>query len=368
MFRLAFLAATLAGGIGPVAYALMWVFLPLRVDAPAGTRLTGADLGGLLGLAALGLGLVLGASALGLPIRASWSVPVLLFGAGVAVLWRQSDDEQRAYLVARAQAGAAATGLAGDRRVWLRVVVGLLLVGAGLLAAIGPRVDLVTGLRLLAAAGAVLAGLALIALPWVAGWAKRARAERYEAIRAQERAALAARVHDSVLQTLTLIQRRADDRAEVLRLARAEERALRGWLYAPVGPTGTLSAGLAAMVAEVEADYEARIELVAVGDVAVDQRVAALLAATREAVVNAAKHAGAAVSVYVEVSDGEVEVNVKDRGRGFDLAEVGADRHGLRESIVGRLAGVGGWTVVRSAPGEGTEIRMQLPIGGVLDA
>jgi signal transduction histidine kinase len=181
---------------------------------------------------------------------------------------------------------------------------------------------------------------------------------------------MAARVHDSVLQTLTLIQRRADDAAEVTRLARAEERALRSWLYAPAGSTGSLAGALAEVVATTEADYDVRIDLVTVGDAVVDDRVAALVAATREAVVNAAKHAGAPATVYAEVSDEEVEVNVKDRGRGFDPAAVAADRHGLRQSIVARLESLGGRALVRSAPGEGTEVRLVLPVGdaGAADA
>lgn len=178
---------------------------------------------------------------------------------------------------------------------------------------------------------------------------------------------MAARVHDSVLQTLTLIQRRADDPAEVARLARAEERALRSWLYAPVGASGSLGAALSEVVATTEVDYDARIDLVTVGEAMVDDRMAALVAATREAVVNAAKHAGAPATVYAEVDEQQVEVNVRDRGCGFDQSAVGADRHGVRESIVARMDAVGGSATVRTAPGEGTEVRLVLPEGGGRD-
>ena len=172
---------------------------------------------------------------------------------------------------------------------------------------------------------------------------------------------MAARVHDSVLQTLTLIQRRADDPREVTRLARAEERALRSWLYAPVGPSGSLAAALAEVVAETETDYDVRIDLVTVGDAMVDERLAALVAATREAVVNVAKHADAPATVYAEVDDAQVEVNVKDRGRGFEPDAIDADRLGVRRSIVARVEAAGGVASVRSAPGEGTEVRLILP-------
>ncbi len=366
VFRMAFVVATLAGGVGIVAYALMWVFLPLnpdRVAAPgrvAGAT-TGWDLTGVLGILALGLGLLLGLAALGLPIRVSLWGPVLIVGAGVTLLWRQSDDLQRATLRRRAEEGVQATTALSDRQGWIRVLVGLGLVLLGMVAVIGPQLDLATTGQSVAAAGAVVAGLVLIALPWISTWIKGLEAERYAAVRAEERAAMAARVHDSVLQTLTLIQRRADDPTEVSRLARAEERALRSWLYAPVGASGSLGAALAEVVATTEADYDARIDLVTVGDAVVDDRLAALVAATREAVVNVAKHAGAPATVYAEVEEDQVEVNVRDRGCGFEVDAVDPDRHGVRQSIIARMVAVGGSATVRSTPGEGTEVRLVLP-------
>ena len=371
IFRLAFLITALAAGLGIVAYALMWVFLPLDPDRAAeqgGSRAAtaGWDLTGVLGILALGLGALLGLAALGLPIRVSLWGPVLILGAGVTLLWRQSDDLHRATIRARAEEGVQATAALSDRQGWIRVLVGLGLVLLGLVAAIGPQLDLATTGRSMAAAGAVVAGLVLMALPWISTWIKGLEAERYAAVRAEERAEMAARVHDSVLQTLTLIQRRAEDPAEVTRLARAEERALRSWLYAPVGVSGSLGAALAEVVATTEADYDARIDLVTVGDAVVDDRLAALVAATREAVVNAAKHAGAPSTVYAEVEDEQVEVNVRDRGVGFDPDDVGSDRHGVRQSIVARMASVGGSATVRSTPGEGTEVRLVLPSRGAV--
>ena len=308
IFRIAFVVTALVG-VGVVAYALMWVFLPLGSEQSgpsAGPTATtrGWDLTGVLGLLALGLGVLLGLAALGVPVRVSLWGPVLIVGAGVVLLWRQSDDLQRTTIRNRAESGVQATAALSDRQGWIRVLVGFGLVLLGLVAVIGPQLDLATTGRSMAAVGAVVAGVVLIALPWISTWIKGLEAERYSAVRAEERAAMAARVHDSVLQTLTLIQRRADDPAEVTRLARAEERALRSWLYAPVGASGTLGAALAEVVATTEADYDARIELVTVGDAVVDDRLAALVAATREAVVNAAKHAGAPATVYAEVDDG----------------------------------------------------------------
>ncbi|MDH3959461.1 MAG: PspC domain-containing protein [Actinomycetota bacterium] len=372
VFRLAFVGTTLVGGVGLVAYALMWVFLPLdsdRAAVPGAGRpaATGWDLTGVLGVLALGLGVLLGLAALGLPIRISVWGPVLIVGAGAVLLWRQSDDLQRTTIRNRAEVGVRSTASLSDRQSLVRVLVGLGLVLLGLVAVVGPQLDLATTGRSVAAAGAVLAGVVLIALPWIASWIKGFEAQRYAAVRAQERAVMAARVHDSVLQTLTLIQRRADDPAEVARLARAEERALRSWLYAPVGASGSLGAALSEVVATTEVDYDARIDLVTVGEAMVDDRMAALVAATREAVVNAAKHAGAPATVYAEVDEQQVEVNVRDRGCGFDQSAVGADRHGVRESIVARMDAVGGSATVRTAPGEGTEVRLVLPVGGGRD-
>ncbi len=372
VIRLCFVITALIGGIGLVAYVLMWLFLPAdptedRAEVPSATT-GGLDLTGVLGVLSLGLGGLLALAAMGLPIRVSLWGPALIAGAGVIVLWRQGDELRGGSRRAWAGSGVQATVGLTDRQGWVRVLVGLGLVLVGLVAVIGPRLDLATTGWAIAAVGSVLAGVALISLPWLTSWIQGLEAQRYAAVRAEERAAMAARVHDSVLQTLTLIQRRADDPTEVSRLARAEERALRSWLYTPTGASGSLGAVLAEMVATTEADYDARIELVTVGDVQVDDRVAALVAATREAVVNSAKHAGAPCTVYAEVAGEQVEVNVRDRGSGFDPQAVGLDRHGIRESIVARMAAAGGSSTVRGRPGSGTEVRLVLPLGANRDA
>jgi signal transduction histidine kinase/phage shock protein PspC (stress-responsive transcriptional regulator) len=348
VFRLLFLAATLVGGAGIVAYALMWLFLPLAPDPGSGLapgRASSWDLSGLLGFISLGLGALLALNAFGVPVQVSVWAPLILIGGGVVVLWRQGDEAQRALAPPRPDVEVSHRPIT-DRGIWVRILVGLALLVLGVVLFVGPRITLASAAQALVATGAVLAGVVVIALPWVSAWSKRRQAERYAAVRNEERAAMAARVHDSVLQTLTLIQRRADDPREVARLARAEERALRSWLYAPVAASGTLVAALADVASTA----------------VVDDRVAALVAATREAVLNAAKHAGAPASVYAEVADGEVEVNVKDRGRGFDPGTISGDRHGVRESIVARMETVGGRAAVRSAPGEGTEVRLLLPV------
>jgi signal transduction histidine kinase len=191
------------------------------------------------------------------------------------------------------------------------------------------------------------------------------RNERRERIRSQERAEVAAHVHDSVLQTLALIQKAADDPREVTRLARGQERELRGWLYRPPPDAQVaFAAALEQAAAEVEEAHRTPVEVVVVGDCSSDPRLEALVAAAREAIVNAAKHSGAAqVRVYAEVEDDRVTVFVRDRGAGFDPAAVGADRYGLAQSVVGRMQRHGGTVEVRSEPGEGTEVRLEVARG-----
>jgi signal transduction histidine kinase len=188
-------------------------------------------------------------------------------------------------------------------------------------------------------------------------------AERADRARAEERAATAAHLHDSVLQTLALIQRRSGDAAEVVGLARSQERSLRDWLAGrdPVGG-GSFATALASAAADVEQLHRLAVEVVHVGDTALDERTSALVAATRESLVNAAKHAGvSAVQVYAEAEPGMTAVYVRDRGVGFDPGAVPEDRRGISRSIVERLAAVGGSARIRSRPGEGTEVELRLP-------
>jgi signal transduction histidine kinase len=210
----------------------------------------------------------------------------------------------------------------------------------------------------------ILTGVVLATAPiWRRLLDSRAQ-ERTARIRSEERAAVAAHLHDSVLQTLALIQRHADDQQAVSRLARSQERELRAWLYDPevVREGGTWAGLVAGMVADVEGDHALLVDPVVVGDAPVDEALAALGAATREALVNAAKHSGAtAVDLYTEVTPERVAVFVRDRGKGFDPATVPDDRRGLRDSVNGRLARLGGTAAVRSAPGEGTEVELVLP-------
>jgi signal transduction histidine kinase len=207
--------------------------------------------------------------------------------------------------------------------------------------------------------GALAGALLLVFAPWL--W--QLAAQRTERIRLQERADVAARVHDSVLQTLALVQRHAGDEGRVSSLARRQERELRRWLYGSgFGQGTTLEDALAEAADEIEELHGVKIELAAAGHLLLDADVEQLVLAAREAMTNAAKFAGGGeISVYAESDATSVSVFIRDRGQGFDRAAVPSDRRGLTESIEGRLARAGGLAAIRSAPGEGTEIELTMP-------
>jgi signal transduction histidine kinase len=190
--------------------------------------------------------------------------------------------------------------------------------------------------------------------------------ERTERIRLDERAEVAARVHDSVLQTLALVQRDADDAPRVRALARRQERELRRWLYGSgYGDAGTIADALAEAVADVEEAHLVRVELATSGDAPLDDALGQVVLAAREALVNAAKHARSEeISVYAEVDTDAVSIFVRDRGVGFDRATVASDRRGIAESIENRMRLAGGSATITSGPGEGTEVVLRMPRGG----
>jgi signal transduction histidine kinase len=253
------------------------------------------------------------------------------------------------------------TGGASDRLGWLRVVIGVALVLAGAVFLLARAGISAAGIGI-AAMLVTLAGVALITGPWWVKLASELSEERRERIRSEERADIAAALHDSVLQTLALIQRNAGSSREVLRLARSQERQLRATLYGANLVGGPFGAALHDIAAAVEDQYAVTIDVVVVGERTVDARLEALLAAAREAMTNAAKHSGvASISVYAEIEAHSVAVYVRDRGKGFDPAAVGADRLGVRGSIHARLQRCGGDAQITSVLGEGTEVHMRLP-------
>jgi signal transduction histidine kinase len=358
IIRVLFVVLAAAGGAGFVMYGAFWVFAPLELadDDPDTSRISRErDLGMLLALASLALGGALVLAALGIGINAGLAVPLVLVGAGVVILWRQADDAQRE----RWRAATATHRFPGAVRAGIGIA--LVVLGGGAIL-VGP-VSLQGTSGGLVAALVVTAGLALVSGPWWMRLVRDLNAERSARIREQERAEVAAHVHDSVLHTLTLIQRHVDDPREVTRLARAQERELRGWLYRPrADPAATVTTEVERVAAEVEDAHGVAIEVVVVGDAPLDEHLGAVLHATREALVNAAKYAGdSPISVYAEVEPEQVTVFVRDRGPGFDIDAVPEDRLGLRQSVVGRMQRHGGTAAVRSEPGAGTEVQLEMP-------
>ena len=245
-------------------------------------------------------------------------------------------------------------------RVRSRTVIGivLLLIGAAML--IDAAVPYVQEVLLAALVTGV--GMAVLFGPWVWRLAADLSAERSKRIRQEERDRVAAHLHDSVLQTLALIQR-TDDPRRVATLARAQERDLRRWLYGPPASEGPelLSNALQQEADRIEDTFDFQVELVTVGDRPVDDRARALVAASGEALTNAALHSDAEhASVYSEATEEAADVWISDLGKGFDAGQVAEDRRGIAESIVGRLAKQGGRAAVTSEPGEGTEVHLHL--------
>jgi len=373
--RAGFVIAAIAGGWGIALYLLLWAVIPESEESTGARRFatgrSAVEVG--LGSALLLLAALLAARKAGVWWSDAAVWPLILIAGGGALLWRQSlagtadepgapplaDEPDPAVRARRRAAVVSRTGL-GVALVIASPLVFLALTGA------------LTAARDVAlAAIAVAVALAVIFAPFVTRLVRSLADERASRIREQERAEMAAHLHDSVLQTLALMQQRADNPRQVATLARRQERELRAWLDGQrrgtdVAAPPTLGAALEAVASEVEADHGVPVEVVAVGEGAgLDEHGEALVAAAREAMVNAVKHGGGeAVRVYAEVTPEAVQVFVRDRGPGFDPACVPGDRRGVRESIVGRMARHGGRATVHATPGLGTEIELVLPREG----
>jgi signal transduction histidine kinase/phage shock protein PspC (stress-responsive transcriptional regulator) len=376
--RLTF-ALLLVNGIGVLVYLALWILVPpaadsepplsplrsprqalrtlLRVtpyDDPHRRRklvayaILGAVSGSILG----GFGIDVGGHSL---------LPLSVAGVGALLIWWRAPDAQREQWSRDARRYGSRLGRRGPLLIVLGGV-GLVVVGVTSFLAAHDALRQARDGAL--AIGATLVGVLLVTGPWLYRLIRELTAERRERIREQERAELAAHVHDSVLQTLALIQARAGDGDAVRRLARRQERELRAWLYPPSteapGDAALFGAALRDAAASVEDAHGITVDVVVVGDAVLDDGLQAMVAAAREALVNAAKSAGVGeVSLFAEVSAEGVEVFVRDRGRGFDLALVPDDRRGIRDSIVGRMARHGGTGTIRSGP-SGTEVALHL--------
>jgi signal transduction histidine kinase len=369
LLRVGFVIASAAGGIGIGLYAICWAIIP----ADAGERRFGRAIGRreswqvAAGIVLLVLATLLLFREWGIWVGDAVVWPLVLASGGGALIWRQSQGAEVVATPPRDQARPG--GGAGRARRGLRLArpsLGIVALGAALV--VGAALvflwlngALVPDRDVTLAVFVVVTALALILAPWWLRLGRGLTEERAERIRTQERAEMAAHLHDSVLQTLALMQKRAGDPREVAALARRQERELRAWLNAGSRRErgASLAAALEAAVAEIEDAHGVPVEVVAVGDRALDEHAQALVAATREAVLNAVKFApDAAITVYAEVQGDRAEVFVRDRGPGFDLDAVPADRRGLRESVVGRMERHGGRAAIHTRPGEGTEVEL----------
>lgn len=379
--RAAFAVLAGLGGLGLMLYGLLWAFVPQQARNEPQQELTGRQRQQAYGLLALGTGFAVVGGVLSGVLTGWAALPFAVVLVGAAVVWREADETQRRRWRTGARTGVAGAVVGGGGvSAVVRVLSGVALVmtGIGVIVLRGSNLD-----QLQVALVAVLATLVGVALLTVPFWLRLVRdlgEERRARIRTEERAEIAAHLHDSVLQTLALIQKRSEHPREVARLARGQERELRTWLYGPSGygtpkrdraePSATgepaapdmLATAVAAACGEVEDRFGISVQQVVVGDAELDDGLAALVQAAREAIVNAAKHAGVdEVSVYAEVEPTSVTVFVRDRGAGFDPDAVPADRHGLSDSIRGRMERAGGTCRLRTAPGEGTEIQLAMP-------
>jgi signal transduction histidine kinase len=354
LIRLCFVILAVAGGLGFALYGAYWIVLPTQ----PGTH----------GRFPVWLEYILGGLAAAVAIAiVGWSlpsgglvVPTTLACLGGALIWRQASGIERDRLMVLSRDSLVAGR--SDRLGRVRLLAGAALIGTGAILVLA-RANVSAVRDGLVAMLVTLVGIALITGPWWMRLVTQLGVERRERIRSEERADIAAHLHDSVLQTLALIQRNADSPREVARLARGQERELRDLLYGNHAASGQLGDELRRVAGEVEDAYAVTVEVVVVGDATLTDSLAALVAAAREALVNAAKHSRTtSVSLYAEVEADAVQAFVKDRGVGFDPSEVADDRQGLRGSIVDRIERHGGTVDIVSKPNQGTEVRMGMPL------
>ncbi len=378
VLRVLFVVLGAIGLIGVALYLALWLVMPrqagqrsapgLEAGARKGLRPDGVTALTPVDLGVAGALVLLGVGALWLVQASGWGLPLpallagLLAGGGLGLIWWHADH---------ASVRELRTG-SGWRRVFapllahwttvVAVIAGLVALAVSVAVVIASMTGLGEVTRTFVLLALAVGGLVLAALPWLLRVRQTLAQARDDALVADARADMAAHLHDSVLQTLALIQRQAGDPKAVTALARRQERELRQWLYGESLGSATHSEALSGEIIDVEDRHGVDVELVTVGDCELTPEVTAVVRAAREAMVNAAKHSGAArIDVYAEVDPELVSVYVRDRGEGFDLARMDDDRMGVRGSIIERVKRAGGRAIIRTAPGEGTEVRLELP-------
>jgi signal transduction histidine kinase len=372
LVRIGFAVLAIASGVMVFVYAMAWLLIPMEGETTNIASRAVSDRRGIRTIAAILIPTLIAVqfitSSLHVPFIGFIGWPTFLAAGVIILIWRNADESEKAFIDHDVVPLLGADTHDKGRR-WLiaRVIVGALIGAAGIVLLVEGHTT-VAKLRPIGGAALVIAAIVVIFGPWWLSLVRDLIAERQARALAEERAQMAAHVHDSVLQTLALIQRSSDDPQHVVRLARAQERELRAWLFegrspGAIGEDATMLAeGVGLLQRQVEADHGIAVQVVMVGDCELDEALRALLDAAREATVNAAKWSGAdQVSVYAEVETDTVMLYVRDRGRGFDPDAVPEDRQGIARSIRARVARFGGSAVIRSAPGKGAEVQLSMP-------
>lgn len=354
VIRTSFVALALVAGWGLLLYALCWAALGFfgvssqSPYSPTPKAATSAHRHIAIAMIVIGLMVLFGLVAPD-AVR-QFTLPVGLILAGGLIAWTRVDQ-------------------AGGATVVVRLVAGITVAAGGIIAlTTTASLSVLNIITAIVVGTAMVAGVTIVAAPSVIQMGRALDDERLDRIRTDERARISAHLHDSVLQTLTLIQRNANDPVQTAALARQQERELRAWLYGPkaAGPNSVhLGQAIERAASEVERMHRVKIEVVSIGDTGdtIDADVSLLIAAASEAMTNAAVHSGATtIDVFIERLPDSIVVFVRDTGTGFDHTDVGADRRGLKESIIGRMERAGGRAAVHSEPGHGTEIELCLPI------
>lgn len=348
--RAAFVTLALAGGWGLPLYGIGWLYLnrskpPTRIPQPSFERH--------IGLLMVTIGLLFGLQLVDVGFVSAVVWPSAAIAAIAAIAWGRGDQGEEVSFA-------------------IRLMAGTMIVFASVISMRFSQLGLGEVVSSLLFSGMMLSGLTMVLAPTLMRLRSELDEVRAERARTDERERMAAHLHDSVLQTLSLIQRHADSPEIGAQLARRQERELRSWLYDAPSDTGTLrvSPELTKIASEIEDHHGVAVEIVAVGDNVSAQQadasyeaIRALLAATREAILNAAKHAGTdRIDVFCEITQSQIEVFVRDTGKGFSADDVASDRHGIAQSIHARMQRVGGTAQVTSALGQGTEVELRAPL------
>ena len=337
--RASFVGLTLLGGSGALLYLWLWALVPL-VASEEDTPVRRSAPVSLIAIIAAGVAAVVVVAMAGEDAVLGWLV-IVAATASAAVAWELAFDRTDP-----------------DRPLRYRLAIRFTAVGLLVLAGVAALLNRPSALAAVVAVGMIVLAVGVVVAPFVVQLWTDLMGQRAARVREVQKAEIAAHLHDSVLQTLALIQNRAEPGSEVARIARAQERELRDWLFAgEATPVDDLAASLAALAATIELDFPVRIEVVAIG--ASVPGHPSVVAAAREAMLNAARHAGGTVSLYLETSPESVDVFVRDRGPGFSLDDLPTDRLGVRESIIGRMERAGGTAVVRRTA-TGTEVHLHL--------